>query len=94
MVKSDLIDQISRDTNLDRDALISRGIQSFLKEKRMTLMLERLELLSRYGVTSTEQLQHQIESGEIADHPAWEDLILVENLEAELKRLNEYLAGL
>jgi hypothetical protein len=45
-------------------------------------------------VTSKEDLQHKIEAGEIEDHPSWEDLILVENLEAELKRIDEYLEHL
>jgi len=91
IMQTDLIDQISRDANLDRETLIHEGIRSFLRSKKTTLMLERLEILSRYGVTSKEGLHHKIEAGEIDDHPSWEDLIVVENLDAELKRIDEYL---
>lgn len=93
-MKTKLIDQISRDLDLDRGVLISQGIRAFLKEKKMTLLLERLELLSRNKVTSAEELQQKIEAGEGEDHPAWEDLIVMENLDAELKKLDGYLENL
>ena len=89
-----LIDQISRDLNLNRGALISQGIRAFLKDKKMALLLERLELLSRNRVTSKEELQQKIEGGEVEDHPAWEDLIVIENLDAELKKIDGYLENL
>jgi hypothetical protein len=93
-VNADLLDQISRESNLDRDTLISKGVQSFLKEKKTALMLERLEILSRYRVRSREELQHKIETGEVDDHPAWEDLIVVENVEAGLRKIDGYLEHL
>ncbi len=93
-MKTKLIDQISHDLNLNRGALISQGIQAFLKDKKMALLLERLELLSRNRVTSREELQQKIEAGEGEDHPAWEDLIVIENLDAELKKIDEYLENL
>jgi hypothetical protein len=58
------------------------------------MLLERLELLSRNKATSKDELQRKIEDGEIAEHPAWEDLIVVENLDAELKRIDGYLTSL
>lgn len=94
MINTDLIDQISRESNLDRDTLISKGVQSFLKEKKTALMLERLEILSRYRARSKEELQHKIEIGEVDDHPAWEDLIVVENVEAGLRKIDGYLEHL
>jgi hypothetical protein len=93
-MQTKLIDQISRDLNLNRGALISQGIRAFLKEKKMALLLERLELLSRHRVASGEELQQKIAAGAVADHPAWEDLIVVENLDAELNKIDGYLENL
>jgi len=90
-MKTTLVDQISRDLNLDRRTLISQGIRSFLKDKRRAVLLERLELLSRNGVAIKEELRRKIETGEVTDHPAWEDLIVLENLEAELQKIDGYL---
>jgi hypothetical protein len=50
--------------------------------------------LSRNVVTVREELRHEIETGEVADHPAWEDLIMLENLEAELQKIDGYLEHL
>ena len=91
---SSMIDEISRYTNIDRDSLITKGIQSLLREKKKNVLLERLKLLSRYDSKSKEELERKIENGEIGEHPAWEDLILVENLEAELEKIDGYLGDL
>jgi len=93
-MKTKLIDQISRDLDLDRGVLISQGIRAFLKDKKMALLLDRLEILSRNKVTSEEELQQKIEAGAGEDHPAWEDLIVIENLDVELKKIDEYLENL
>jgi len=52
-------------------------------------MLERLDILYRYNITSPEQLENRIKEGEIAEHPTWEDLILLENLEEAINRIDE-----
>lgn len=93
-MKTTLVDQISRDLNLDRRTLISQSIRSFLKDRRRAVLLERLELLSRNGVAVKEELQRKIETGEVTEHPTWEDLIVLENLEAELQKIDGYLERL
>lgn len=93
-IKSSVIEEISRYTNIDKESLITRGIQSLLKEKKKSILLERLILLSRYESRAKEELERKIENGEIGEHPAWEDLILVENLEAELEKIDGYLKNL
>jgi len=51
-------------------------------------MLERLDILARYSVNSPDSLEIKIKNGEVAEHPAWEDLILLENLEAGIVLIN------
>lgn len=94
IVRSSTIDEISRYISLDKETLITKGIQSFLREKKRLIMLERLKLLSRYRMVSKEELEGKIKKGEIQEHPAWEDLILIENLEVELERIDGYLKNL
>ncbi|CAN2041733.1 conserved hypothetical protein [Candidatus Magnetomoraceae bacterium gMMP-15] len=84
---SPMIDEISRYTNIEKTALINQGLQSLLKEKKKNILLERLKLLSRYSAKSIDELEHKIADGEVKEHPAWEDLIVIENLETELKKL-------
>ncbi len=55
-----------------------------LKQKRRQYQIEKIEILARYHVETVSQLNDQIESGLIDDHPAWEDLIEIKNIDAEV----------
>jgi hypothetical protein len=55
---------------------------------------ERLEILSRYGVSTLSELEKGISQGRIPEHPAWENLIVIENLSARLKEIDAYLGSL
>ncbi len=57
-------------------------------------MLERHQILSRYHIATTAELEEKICSGELEEHPAWEDLITLENLEDAIHKLDGYLRDL
>lgn len=91
---SPMIEEISHYANIDKNVLIMKGIRSFLTDKKRDILLERLNILLKYDVISKEELEHHIEQGNVNEHPAWEDLILLENLESESEKINEYLRNL
>ncbi|MBI4522681.1 MAG: hypothetical protein HY695_02580 [Deltaproteobacteria bacterium] len=93
-MKVDVIDEISRYVDLDREALLRQGIEAFLKDRKRRLMLDRQEILSRYRVLDSRQLEAKIRSGEVNEHPTWEDLITLENLEEAIAKLDGYLRDL
>lgn len=93
-MKTEVIKEISQYVALDKDSLLEKGIESLLKERRKGVMLDRLGILSLYKVSSAEQLERKIREGEIEEHPAWEDLITLENLDTALEKINGYLANL
>ncbi len=74
---------------LSRQALIS-----FLREKKRQVLQARLDILARYSATSFSDLELKIAQGVVPEHPAWEDLIVAENLTARLEELNAYLDDL
>lgn len=88
-VTEDVIRKIADDTGISVNELTTSGLLALLREKKRTVMVERLELLDRYGVTSREELEKKIRNGEVPEHPAWEDLILFENLEAAIAVIDE-----
>ena len=61
-----------------------------MKEKKRKLKLDILSLLTRYRVFSSKQLEAKIKIGEIEKHPAWEDLMTLENLETALEKVDGY----
>ena len=85
----DVIKQIADDTGISVGELTISGLIAFLREKRRKVMMDRLEVLDRYNVSSGEEIELKIKDGEITEHPAWEDLILLENLESALAHIDE-----
>jgi hypothetical protein len=77
------------ETELERQALVI-----FLNEKKRQLLETRLELLARYRVETVTDLEERLSRGEISEHPTWEDLITLENMEARLKELDAHLRHL
>jgi hypothetical protein len=90
----EVIDEISRYVELDRDALVKQGIEAFLRDRKRRLMLDRQPILSRYHVSNSAEIGEKIQSGELEEHPAWEDLITLENLEEAIQKLDGYLRDL
>ena len=74
--------------------LLREALASLLKEKKRFALRERLEILSRYEVSTLSELEQGISLGLIPEHPAWEDLIVIENLSSNLKEIDAYLENL
>ena len=86
--------RIAESFGLSENALYQHALKSFLLEKKRQVLQQKLEILARYGVNSINELEVKIAQGEVREHPAWEDLIVSENLTANLEELNAYLADL
>jgi hypothetical protein len=88
-LKKNVMSRIADDTGISIEELTTSGIIAFLREKRRKIMLERLDILARYNINDKEQLENKIKEGDLAEHPTWEDLILLENLEEAINRIDE-----
>ena len=74
--------------------LLKEALRSLLLEKKRGVLQAKLEILTRHGAASLKDLEAKIADGAVAEHPAWEDLIVAENLDQRLGELNEYLGRL
>jgi hypothetical protein len=86
-----VLKETSERLGISADALLRESFTSYLRERKRLLMAERFEMLSRYRVTSPEELKRKIEGGEVPEHPTWEDYIELTNLEDELARVEDHL---
>jgi hypothetical protein len=86
--------KIAESLGLTEDQLFQRALVSFLHEKKRELLRHRLDILLRYGADSQADLESKIAQGVVAEHPAWEDLIVAENLTVRLGELDVYLDDL
>lgn len=89
-----VLKETSKRLGIPEDTLLRESFTSYLRERKRSLMAERLEMLSRYGVNSPEELRQKIERGEVSEHPTWEDYIELANLEDELTHLEDHLLSL
>ena len=74
---------------LERDALIL-----WLRRRLALIEAEVASILSRYGVRDPEELGAAIREGRVPEHPAWEDLIVLQRLLDEKQRVEEVLREL
>ena len=88
------VEKISRKYNINMDNFILAGSKLMLKEKKRKFQQERFEILSRYQVTSIGEVEEKIKNSEIPEHPAWEDLIELKNIEAEIKEIDRDIQSL
>jgi len=79
---------------LTENELFRQGLISFVREKKRQTLQLKLEILARYGALSVEDLESRIARGQAVEHPAWEDLIVAENLTTRLGELDAYLGHL
>ena len=86
--------QIAASLGLAESELFQQALVSFLNDKKRQVLQLKLELLARYGVDSVSELESKIADGAVVEHPAWEDLIVAENLSARLEELDGHLNSL
>lgn len=85
------VEELAKKYGLSAEELIREGTELALRERKKAYLRERLEILARYSVASISELEERIQRGVVPDHPAWEDLIELKNLEAEVKEIERDL---
>ena len=86
--------KIAQSLGMDESELSRQALATFLLEQKRQVLQTRLEILARYGADSVNSLEARINQGQVAEHPAWEDLIVAENLGARLEELDAYFADI
>ena len=86
--------QIAASLGLAENDLFQQALVSFLNDKKRQVLQLKLELLARYGADSMPDLESKIAEGTVVEHPAWEDLIVAENLNTRLEELDGHLRNL
>ncbi len=86
------VKHLSKDLGINEDVLIREGIIEYIKSRIKDCMRDRLEIISRYKISSLDEFEKKVREGSISEHPGWEDLIILENLENTIKKLKKELS--
>ena len=84
-----LLIHIAKDFGVSEDESLVENLSGYLKSKRRDCMVEKRGILSWYCVSPASELEAAIGVGKVAEHPSWEDLIVVETLEEKIERLDK-----
>jgi len=82
------VEKISQKYDVSPEEFIRSGIIMNLEEKKRLLLVERFGILSRYQASNTEELNQKIREGSAPEHPGWEDLIEIKNIEDTIKEID------
>jgi hypothetical protein len=82
---------VAESFGLSESELMRQALVSFLQEQRRQVLAEQFEVLARYRADTLAELAAKIANGDVAEHPAWEELITAENLSARLEKIDAFL---
>lgn len=88
------VEAIAHNVGMEEDVFVLKASVSYLTEKKRAYLKEKFEILSRYGSISIADLQAKIKNGKVPEHPVWEDMIEVENIEAEIREMDDAIRDL
>jgi len=86
---AEIVERLSKVLGVPPDELVRKGIEEFLESQLRICYAEINEAKTRYDVKNAAGLEKKIRKGAVAEHPAWEDLIVLENLEERAQKLRE-----
>ena len=89
-----ILERVSKVLGVQPKELVRKGLEGLLEAQLRICFAEIHEINTRYEVKSAAELGKNIEKGSILEHPAWEDLILLENLEERTKKIRKELTAL
>ncbi len=88
---SSIVEVVAKRLGIPREKLEREAVGVWLR-RRLTLVEAGIsEILAKYGVRNANELEEHIRKGKVDEHPAWEDLVMLERLLKEKEKLNELL---
>jgi hypothetical protein len=89
-----ILERVSKVLGVSQKELVRKGLEGLLQTQLRICSAEINEIKTRYGVKTLAELEKKIENGTTDEHPAWEDLILLESLETRIKNIRKELTAL
>ena len=89
-----VLERVSKVLGVPPKELVRKGLEGLLEAQLRICFAEINEIKTRYSIKTGEELERKIGNGSIVEHPGWEDLILLENLEDRIKNIRKELTAL
>jgi hypothetical protein len=89
-----ILERVSKVLGVPQKELVRKGLEGLLQTQLRTCSAEINEIKTKYNIKTKGDLEKKIEKGAVEEHPAWEDLIVLENLEERIKNIRKELTAL
>ncbi|MCW3995014.1 MAG: hypothetical protein NWE98_02545 [Candidatus Bathyarchaeota archaeon] len=89
-----ILERVSKILGVPQKELVRKGLEGLLQTQLRTCSAEINEIKTKYNVKTAAELEKKIQNGNVEEHPAWEDVILLENLEERIKSIRKELTAL
>jgi hypothetical protein len=89
-----IVERLSKVLGVPPKEIVRKGLEELLEAQLRACFADIAEIKMRYEVKSVAELEKKIEKGTLDEHPAWEDLIVLENLEERAKKIKKELVAL
>ena len=92
MTVEEVVKKVRKDYLLSEDELLKKSMFEFLINRKTEIETDILETFGKYNVKTFSGLERMVKAER--EHPAWEDLIILENLYAKLKDIKNDIKDL
>ena len=85
------VQQIAQEFNLSEQQLVQESLRAFLLDRLQLLDSERRARCARFGVTSLEEMDDLLKTGQVEEEDILEDFQHVDYLTTQIQRIRQLL---
>ena len=86
--------KLSKELEIPEKKILDESLNVFLDAELRNASAEILKIRKQFNVSNPKELKNKIERGKIEEHPAWEQLIFLENLNKRIKVVSDWMQKL
>jgi hypothetical protein len=90
----EIITALSKELQRPKEVILEEGLQALLERQLRELKAEILQIVGKYGISSTEEMEDRYREGTLDEAGTWQDFQRLDHLEYKRDRLNELLQEL
>jgi hypothetical protein len=85
-----LIEKAADRLNIKPEELIKKSLETYLKQRSSQIESEIFLISKKYGIKDILEMDEKVSKGKISEDVAYDDYFLLDNLQAELEKINNF----
>ena len=89
-----VIDMVAKEFNMKPKELLKESLKTYLEKRLSKVEADIFLLAKKYGVKDVFELDSKVKEGIVSEKEAYDDYFVLDNLEAERKKIKGFLEKL